>query len=341
MQGNENHLINQAILALKSGDRLQARKLVHLALQINRESEQAWLVLAATANPDSAIRYIKHALELNPKSEKAKKALRWALKQKRTLQPTKSHRVLVPPKQDSMLDNSASKKQTKPFLPVLFIVLGLLVAIILPVNTLANSASQNFLKRNYNNGAKATLTNTPTNTPTTTPTPSPTLTPTPTNTFTPTATSAPTKTATPNPPSTPIPPQPTKKTDTSITLPEGVKKGEFWIDVDLGEQRLYAYKGKNLLGSYIVSTGTWLHPTVVGQYRIYVKYISANMSGPGYYLPDVPYVMYFYKGYGIHGTYWHNNFGTPMSHGCINMRTEEAAQIYNWASVGTLVNIHP
>jgi lipoprotein-anchoring transpeptidase ErfK/SrfK len=71
-----------------------------------------------------------------------------------------------------------------------------------------------------------------------------------------------------------------------------------------------------------------------------VKYEAADMWGPGYYLPAVPYVMYFYEDYGLHGTYWHNNFGTPMSHGCVNFRTEDAQWLFNWASVGTRVVIH-
>jgi lipoprotein-anchoring transpeptidase ErfK/SrfK len=116
--------------------------------------------------------------------------------------------------------------------------------------------------------------------------------------------------------------------------------GARWIDVDLSNQTVYAYAGDTLVNSFLVSTGTRLTPTVTGQYKIYVKYRSAAMSGPGYYLPNVPYIMYFYKGYGLHGTYWHNNFGTPMSHGCVNLRTDEAAWLYNWASVGTLVNVH-
>ncbi|MGE5251028.1 MAG: L,D-transpeptidase, partial [Bacteroidota bacterium] len=58
------------------------------------------------------------------------------------------------------------------------------------------------------------------------------------------------------------------------------------------------------------------------------------------YLPNVPYTMYFYKGYGLHGTYWHNNFGTPMSHGCVNLRIEDSKWLYNFASVGTTVNVH-
>ena len=116
--------------------------------------------------------------------------------------------------------------------------------------------------------------------------------------------------------------------------------GARWIDVDLTNQRVYAYEGDVVVNSFVVSTGTWMTPTVTGEYKVYVKYRSASMSGPGYYLPDVPYIMYFHKGYGLHGTYWHNNFGTPMSHGCVNLRTEEAGWLYNWASVGTVVNVH-
>ena len=61
------------------------------------------------------------------------------------------------------------------------------------------------------------------------------------------------------------------------------------------------------------------------------------MIGPGYDLPNVPYTQYFYKGYGLHGTYWHHNFGTPMSHGCINMPTDQAEWAFNWATYGTPV----
>ena len=116
--------------------------------------------------------------------------------------------------------------------------------------------------------------------------------------------------------------------------------GERWIDVNLSQQMVYAYEGNTVVNSFLVSTGTWEHPTVTGQYHIYVKYRYTDMTGPGYYLPNVPYTMYFYQGYGLHGTYWHHNFGTPMSHGCVNLETNDAAWLYNWASVGTLVNVH-
>lgn len=122
-------------------------------------------------------------------------------------------------------------------------------------------------------------------------------------------------------------------------VPSGSDNGR-WIDVNLSTQTLIAYEGSTPVRSTLVSTGTPGRPTPTGQFRIYVKYLSDSMSGPGYYLPNVPYVMYFYRGYSLHGTYWHSNFGRPMSHGCINLPTPEAEWLFYWASVGTLVNIH-
>jgi lipoprotein-anchoring transpeptidase ErfK/SrfK len=122
--------------------------------------------------------------------------------------------------------------------------------------------------------------------------------------------------------------------------PEEIASSGRWIDVDLSDQRTYAYNNDEVVRSFVVSTGTWQHPTVTGTYRVYVKYQAADMTGPDYYLPDVPYVMYFYKGYGLHGTYWHSNFGTPMSHGCVNLSIEDARWLYDFASVGTIVYVH-
>ncbi len=124
------------------------------------------------------------------------------------------------------------------------------------------------------------------------------------------------------------------------TSPPPVSGGEHWIEVNLSQQRLYAYAGNTLMNSFVVSTGTWQTPTVTGYFNVYLKYVSTTMSGPGYYLTNVPYTMYFHGDYGIHGTYWHNNFGTPMSHGCVNMRSSEAEWLYNFSPMGTLVYIH-
>jgi LysM repeat protein len=111
--------------------------------------------------------------------------------------------------------------------------------------------------------------------------------------------------------------------------------------VVLSQQMLYAYEGETLVRSTLISSGTWQFPTVQGTYHVYARYRFARMRGPGYDLPNVPFVMYFYKGYGLHGTYWHNNFGHPMSHGCVNMPTDEAEWAYNWSTMGTPVIVLP
>jgi lipoprotein-anchoring transpeptidase ErfK/SrfK len=111
------------------------------------------------------------------------------------------------------------------------------------------------------------------------------------------------------------------------------------IVVSVEKQRIYAYEDGKLVYSRLTSTGRAETPTLKGDFNIYVKYEADDMSGPGYFLPQVPYTMYFYKGYGIHGTYWHNSFGRPMSHGCVNLPVEEARWFFEWAEVGTLVRV--
>ncbi|MDX2138063.1 MAG: L,D-transpeptidase family protein [Chloroflexota bacterium] len=111
------------------------------------------------------------------------------------------------------------------------------------------------------------------------------------------------------------------------------------IVVSTGDQRIYAYENGQFVRSHLVSTGRPETPTVLGDYRIYIKLEADDMSGPDYFLPQVPYTMYFYQGYAIHGTYWHNSFGRPMSHGCVNLPVDEAAWWFDFASVGTLVRV--
>ena len=121
------------------------------------------------------------------------------------------------------------------------------------------------------------------------------------------------------------------------------------IEVDLSNQRLYAYEGDRLVYDFSVSTGKW-HPTPTGTFHIWVKLRYTKMeggTGSDYYnLPNVPYVMFFYnnevsksQGFSVHGAYWHNNFGYPMSHGCVNMRTEDVEKLYYWADPPTNGNL--
>jgi L,D-transpeptidase catalytic domain/LysM domain len=121
-------------------------------------------------------------------------------------------------------------------------------------------------------------------------------------------------------------------------------QGEKWIDVNLTSQTLIAYEHQTPVFRTRVSSGLPQYPTVAGTFQIYLKYEKADMSGgagdDAYYLPDVPYIMYFHGNYGLHGTYWHNNFGTPMSHGCVNLATPDAQWLFNWATLGTRVVTH-
>lgn len=123
----------------------------------------------------------------------------------------------------------------------------------------------------------------------------------------------------------------------------GENTGEKRIEVDLSAQRVYAYEGDSLIYNFLISSGKWGR-TPTGTFTIWGKFRYTKMEGGKkelntyYYLPNVPYVMFFSnneipasRGFSFHGTYWHNNFGTPMSHGCINMKTEEAGLLYNWA----------
>jgi len=113
-----------------------------------------------------------------------------------------------------------------------------------------------------------------------------------------------------------------------------------WIEVVLSEQRLNAWQDGSIVMSTPISTGTRRTPTPRGTFKIYTKYSRARMSGQGYDVPNVPYVMYFKGAYGLHGTYWHNNFGRPMSHGCVNLPTSTAAWLFQWAPKGTVVVVH-
>ena len=135
---------------------------------------------------------------------------------------------------------------------------------------------------------------------------------------------------------------PSREADASE--PDAGDGGSNWIDIDISAQRVYAMVGNRRAREFVASTGIARYPTVTGQFQVYVKFRKDDMRGVDFgvpwYLPDVPYVMYFFSDYGIHGTYWHDNFGTPMSHGCINLSIADAEWLYNFSQVGTVVNIH-
>lgn len=118
------------------------------------------------------------------------------------------------------------------------------------------------------------------------------------------------------------------------------------IVIDRSEQKLYAYEDETLFMELTISTGLKLTPTPRGTFNVFKKTPSRYMQGPlpnlpadQYYdLPGVPWNLYFtHGGAVIHGAYWHDNFGSPYSHGCVNLPVDEARILYNWAPLGTTV----
>lgn len=127
--------------------------------------------------------------------------------------------------------------------------------------------------------------------------------------------------------------------ETTLNLVAAPVNGKRWIEIDLTNQTLTAWQGDVAVMFTKISSGRAATPTVTGRFTIGAKYKAQRMTGPGYDLPNVPWVMYFHGAYAIHGAYWHNNFGAPMSHGCVNMRPNEAEMLYNWAAPGTEVYV--
>ena len=300
--------------ALKAGQRAAARRAYQSALTADPANAAAWLELARLSSPSARRAYTAQAAALGFPAAQAELAGLSA----------------VPAPAAALPRRTAN--------PALLVALALLLLVLLlgavaalpaalgglgPVLAAAGLRLSPASAPNDSGVVKAVaLGPTATRTPPPTHTASPTLPATATPTATPAPTDTPVLTATPIPSETPAAP------------------AERWIEVDLSDQHLWAHEGDAVVNEFIVSTGLWNTPTVVGEFAIYVKYEAADMWGPGYYLPAVPYVMYFFEDYGLHGTYWHNNFGTPMSHGCVNLRTEDAGWLFNWASVGTRVVIH-
>lgn len=110
-----------------------------------------------------------------------------------------------------------------------------------------------------------------------------------------------------------------------------------WIEINLSRQRLIAWEGGTPVYAVLVSTGKSYSPTRPGTFAVQTKHRYARMRGADYDVPDVPYTMYYSGNYAIHGAYWHHRFGTPVSHGCVNVAVDHARWLFNWATVGTPV----
>jgi len=368
-------LVREGQAAARTGQKARARHQFRTVLTLDPANVSALLWLAWLSDDlRASLAYVARALESDPENPHARAALQWA--RRRAPSPPLQGRPSPSPS-ESIPENSAEAASTPPSGPGVgarpatsqtgsdapasgrrwrrpgpgvlagLAMLGLLIILV-------SSALVWFMPDGLS--AWAALAPTPSSTPTATASPTPTQVATPTSTLTPTPSPTSSPTPTPSPTGTPsLSPTPTV-TPTAATppalptalplpptatmAPPSIPSNIRWIDVDLTAQSLTAYEGLTPVRTTLVSTGLPYTPTPIGQYYIEVRLRYDDMSGPGYYLPNVPYVMYFYRGFGLHGTYWHANFGHPMSHGCINLPTSEAEWLYDWAAVGTFVNIH-
>lgn len=134
-----------------------------------------------------------------------------------------------------------------------------------------------------------------------------------------------------------IPVETTEPIQNEEDIPTPQKDEGKQIVVSLKKQLVYAFEGKNLVYAAKVSTGIPGHKSPLGSFKVYGKSAKQKMSGPGYYLPNVPWILWYHGDYSLHGTYWHNNFGHPMSHGCTNLSIADAKWFFDWAPAGTPV----
>lgn len=122
--------------------------------------------------------------------------------------------------------------------------------------------------------------------------------------------------------------------------PSAIRSDERWVGVNLREQTAVAYEGDKPVYAALVATGMAATPTVQGIFRTWWRLVSRKMAGGSastggyYYLEEVPWTCYFYSGYALHAAYWHDAFGRPRSHGCVNLSPYDAWWIFQWSEAG-------
>ena len=126
--------------------------------------------------------------------------------------------------------------------------------------------------------------------------------------------------------------------------PSDIGPEDKWIDVNLAEQTLVLYDGRTPVYTTLISSGLPDRrnlperdfETLSGLFRVKSKHLTDTMDGDTavdgpYSVDDVPYVMYFELAYALHSAFWHNRFGRPKSHGCVNLAPLDARHVFNWA----------
>jgi lipoprotein-anchoring transpeptidase ErfK/SrfK len=365
-----NQAVQQAAEALERGDKRLARYWAQVALSDAPQSEEPWLILAAVSQPQASVEYLKQALLLNPRSERAIRGLRWAqdrlakqppeprLQPKAALslsvtQPTPtlrqalsgSHTAPVPLRGGNLqpiVKVLPPRKPSAQRMPVLVAILVLICAALTwalwPGN--ASAALAMFHSESgvsVTDGPSWSLAEIvkPTYTATSTATTVPTATPTPTPTLLPTEIFTPTALPTDSPASVPL-----------AEAPSAPSSGKYVL-VSISEQHLYAYQDNILVYSVIASTGM-NHSTRAGVFHVLDKIPNAYGATWNIWMPN--WLGIYYSGSlenGIHALpilsngarLWSGYLGTPISFGCVVLDVADAQWLYDWAEVGTTVEI--
>ncbi|MGD0751828.1 MAG: L,D-transpeptidase family protein [Anaerolineales bacterium] len=360
--------LNQAINALHRGDKHAARTWAQIAAALAPDMEEPWLILAAVAKPHACIAYLERALEINPESKRARAGLVWAHQQTQPVRravPSASAQTGQPTRIASTTQSGQSAFQIPakartgsrilvPILLVILVVCLIAVGAFWPVAGTSVSAAilgnpgssqdSQILSWLPAGMAKPTDTPFPTAISTLIATPSPTPFPPSTSTSTPEPTdpATPTSTATALPTVTPLPTvmQPAAAQE----IPEG---GEKLIVVSISQQHVYAYQGGVLVYSFVASTGSG-NSTRTGTFSILDKIPKAYGSTWNFWMPD--WMGIYYAGGledGFHSLpllnngqrLWGNSLGTPVTYGCIVLGIQDSKTLYDWAEIGTTVQI--
>ncbi|MFQ5613368.1 MAG: L,D-transpeptidase family protein [Anaerolineae bacterium] len=342
---NAEEQLRLGLRAANARQMVTARRHFMAALNQDPNNVPALLWLAfLSSTPDDTRHLLRQVLRIDPDNERAQAGLRWLdgqqkpatngppgdrglqLDEQAALEALRKKLAVDNLQEQARKGPSAqrARRRINPFLVVLLLFGAMTVALILAGAAIFQPAI-------------LLAARSPASQPTATPMPVAWQNPSPTATFTalpppadtpaPTETPPPTPTATPVVTDTPAPPPPA-----SAHRPADLRPGEKWIEVNVTTQQVTAWEGDLPVMNYVASTGLPNTPTVLGEYRIYVKLTSTRMAGPGYDLPNVPHTMYFHQGYALHGAYWHNNFGNPMSHGCVNLPLDSAEALFEWAA---------
>ncbi len=361
--------------AFKRGDKLSARRWAEKAASLSPELEEPWLLMAALANPQASVNYLKQALKINPESPRAKAGLAWAQKRLDSVTQTKSPTAvrvakptIVAPRKS--VRNSENIKKTRK--SIYLFLLPLLLLAVLAFSIWNTSPVLAFFTSQFKaplQGHAPAWVQVEISKPTMTLSPTATLTATPNPTSTPEFTATPSET--PAPTDTPIPPEalavlapleadasPTPlPTDTAVAGPTrqpaqaqaaaNTYSGGKWILVDISEQHLWAYEGEAVAYSFVASTGMY-NATAVGTFHILDKIPNAYGSTWDIWMPN--WMGIYYSGSlenGIHALpilpdgsqLWDGYLGTPISYGCVVLSAYDSQLLYNWAEVGIPVVI--